>query len=53
MKIQALVLSYKEFLYACIVEICRQSSESVFNRLFHFFIATHACAAQKLLRVCE
>jgi hypothetical protein len=32
MKVQAVVLCYK-FLYACIVEICRQSTEHVFNRL--------------------
>jgi hypothetical protein len=53
MKIQALVISCDEFLYAYIVEICRQSTEPVFNRLRHFFIATHARAAQKLLQVCE
>jgi hypothetical protein len=52
MKIQALVLSCDEFLYACIVEICRQSIELVFNHLRHFFITTHAHAAQKLLQVC-
>jgi hypothetical protein len=51
MKIQA--LSCDEFLYACIVESCRQSTELVFNRLLHFFIATDARAAQNLLQVCE
>jgi hypothetical protein len=47
MKIQALVLC-DEFLYAYIVEICRQSTEPVFNRLLHFFIITHARTAQKI-----
>jgi hypothetical protein len=42
MKMQAPVISYDEFLYACIVEICCQSTEPVFNRLLHFFIATNA-----------
>jgi hypothetical protein len=51
MKIQAPVASCDEFPYPCIMEICRQSIESVFNRLLHFFIATHARAAQKLLQV--
>jgi hypothetical protein len=31
MKTQAFVVSCDEFLYACIVEICRQSIEPVFN----------------------
>jgi hypothetical protein len=53
MKIQARVLSCDEFLYACTVEICRQSTKSVFNRLIHFFIVTNALAAQKLLQACE
>jgi hypothetical protein len=46
MKIQTLVVSCDEFVYACIIEICCQSSELVFNRL-HIFIATHARAAPK------
>jgi hypothetical protein len=33
MKIQAFVVSCDEFLYACIVEICCQSTESAFNHL--------------------
>jgi hypothetical protein len=49
-KIQALV-SCDEFLYACIVEICRQSTEPVFDRLLHVCIATRARAVQKLLKV--
>jgi hypothetical protein len=49
---QALVVSYGEFHYACIVEICHQSNELVFNHLLHFFIVTHVHAAQKLLQVC-
>jgi hypothetical protein len=53
MKIQALAVSCNEFLYAYIIEICRQSIEPVFNRLLHFFIATHVRAAQKLLKVRE
>jgi hypothetical protein len=53
MKIQAFVVSCDEILYACIVEICSQSNEVVFNCLFRFFIATHARAAQKLLQMCE
>jgi hypothetical protein len=51
MKIQAFVLC-DEFLYACIVEICRQSIELVFSCLLYSII-THACAIQKLLQVCE
>jgi hypothetical protein len=50
MKIQALVVSCNEFLYASIVEIYRQSTELV---LTVNFIATHARVAQKLLQVCE
>jgi hypothetical protein len=46
MKIQKLA-ACGEFLYAYIVEICRQSTGPVFNRLLHFFIATLARAAQK------
>jgi hypothetical protein len=53
MKIQALVVSCDEFIFVCIAEICRQSIELVFKRLLHFFIVTHARAAQKLLQVCE
>jgi hypothetical protein len=53
MKIQALVVSCDEFQYACIIKICCQSTEPVFNCLLHFFIATHVCAAQKPLQVCE
>jgi hypothetical protein len=53
MKIQALVILCDEFLYACIVEICRQSIEPVLYRFLHFFIATHVRVAQKLLQVCE
>jgi hypothetical protein len=52
MKIHAPVASCDEFLHVCIVEICRQSTESVFNHL-HFFTTTHARATQKLLQVCE
>jgi hypothetical protein len=44
---------YDEFLYACIAEICRQSTEPVFNHLHQFIIATHARVTQKLLQVCE
>ena len=53
MKIQAFAVSCDEFLYACIIEICHQSIESVFSCLLHFFIATHVCGSQKLLQVCE
>jgi hypothetical protein len=53
MKIQPLVASRDEFLYACIVEICIQSTALVINRLFHFFIAIHTLAAISLLQVCE
>jgi hypothetical protein len=53
MKIRALLISCDEFLYAWIIEICRQSIEPVFNPLRRSFIATHARAAQKLLLVCE
>jgi hypothetical protein len=53
MKIQALVILCDEFLYTCIVEICRQSVEPVFNCLLHIFIATHPHIAQQLLQVCE
>jgi hypothetical protein len=53
MKIQELVVSCDEFLYACIVEICHQSTEAVFNHLLHFFIITHLYAAQKLHQMCE
>jgi hypothetical protein len=52
MKIQALV-SCDEFQYACVLEICRQSAELGFKHHFHFFIATHVHAAQKLFQVCE
>jgi hypothetical protein len=38
-----------EVLYACIIEICGQSIDPIFNHLLHFFITTHARAAQ----VCE
>jgi hypothetical protein len=51
MKIQSLVISCDEFLYACIVEICCHSIESVFNHLLHFLIAVRA--TQNLLEVCE
>jgi hypothetical protein len=44
-KIQALTI----FLYACILEICCQFTEPVFNLLLHFFIATHACACKRSL----
>jgi hypothetical protein len=47
MKMQGLAVSCDEFLYARMVEICRQSIESVFNRPLHFFIATHARASPK------
>jgi hypothetical protein len=30
-----------------------KSIEPVFNRLLHFFIATHVYASEKLLAVCE
>jgi hypothetical protein len=53
MKIQALVISCDEFLYACVIEICHQSIEPVFNHLLHFFIAAHVCATQKQLQVCR
>jgi hypothetical protein len=53
MKIQALVISCEEFLYACIVEIYRQSIDPVFNHLLHFFITAHSHATQKQLQVCE
>jgi hypothetical protein len=33
--------------YACMVEICCQSSEFVFNRLLDIFIPTHAHATPK------
>jgi hypothetical protein len=52
MKIRALVTFCDEFLYARIIEICCQSTESAFNHL-HFFIATHVCAAQRLIKVCQ
>jgi hypothetical protein len=44
MKVQSLVISCNKFLYGCIVQICRQSTEPVFNCLLYVFIATHACA---------
>jgi hypothetical protein len=50
---QALVMSCDKLLYACVIEICCQFVEPVFNSLLHLFIATHACSAQKLLQVCE
>jgi hypothetical protein len=53
MKVQAFVISCDVFLYVCIVEICRQSTEPVFNRLLHFFIVNHARAAQELFQVYE
>jgi hypothetical protein len=54
MKIQEFVVSYYEYLHACIVNFCHQSTEPVFNRLLlHFVIAMHAHAAQKLLQVGE
>jgi hypothetical protein len=53
MKIQTLVVSCDEFMYACIIEIYHHSIEPVFNRLLHFFIATHVCSTQKLLQTCE
>jgi hypothetical protein len=52
MNIQALVVSCDEFLYAQIVEICRQSTEPVFNQ-HNFFIPNHTHATQNLLQVCE
>lgn len=42
MKIQALA-SCDKFLYACIIELCHQSIEPVFNHLLHFFTGTHKC----------
>jgi hypothetical protein len=53
MKIRALVISCDERLYACTIEICRQSIAPVFNHLLHSFIATHVRAVHKLLQVCE
>jgi hypothetical protein len=52
MKIHVVVISCDKFRYVCIVEICRKSTEPVFNGLLHFFVATHARAAQKLRQVC-
>jgi hypothetical protein len=52
-KIQALIVLCDKFLYACIVEICRQFTEPVFQCLLHIYIATHAHVAQKLLQACE
>jgi hypothetical protein len=53
MKIQEIVISCDEFLYACIIEICFQSTEAVFDRLLHSVNVTHICAAQKLHEVGE
>jgi hypothetical protein len=53
MMVQVLVMLCAEFLHAYIVEICHQSIEPIFNHLLHFIIATHSCATQKLLQVCE
>jgi hypothetical protein len=50
MKIPAVVVSCDQSLYACIVEICLQSTE--LNHLLHF-IVTHARVSQKLLQMCE
>jgi hypothetical protein len=35
------------------LEIFRQSIEPIFYHHLHFFITTHARAAQKMLQVCE
>jgi hypothetical protein len=41
------------FCMQCIVEMYHRPTESVFNRLLHLSITVHACATQKLLKVCE
>jgi hypothetical protein len=49
-KIQTLV-SCDEFLYACVVELCRQSTELVFNTSSLLHHRTYARTVQKLFQV--
>lgn len=51
-KIQTLVLC-DEFLYACVAELCRQSTELVFNPSSSLHHRTLARTVQKLFQVCN
>lgn len=53
MKIQTLVILCDEFLFACIAEVCCESTEPAFNHILHFFIATCVHDAPELIQVRE